>query len=141
MEESKKQYVRRTQKDYSEAFKLQVVHEVENGEIGITAARKKYGIQGHATIRTWIEKYGNFDKRYQIKSSMKKSIEQELMELRQQVKLLEKKNKLLSKELDQTDKKALFFDMMIDIAEKEFNIPIRKKSLSKQSTNLENKKK
>lgn len=35
------QYFKRTQKDYSMAFKLVVVREVESGEIGIkTAARK-----------------------------------------------------------------------------------------------------
>ena len=71
---------------------------------------------------------------------MKKSPEQELMELRQQIKLLEKKNNRLEKELEQTDKKALFFDMMIDIAEEEFKIPIRKKSLSEQSINSKKKK-
>jgi transposase-like protein len=140
MEKTKNEYVKRTQKDYTEAFKLQVVSEVENGEIGITAARRKYGIQGHNTIRTWIEKYGIFDKSYQINKKMKKSPEQELMELRQQIKLLEKKNKRLEKELNQTDKKALFFDMMIDIAEEEFKIPIRKKSLSEQSTDSKKKK-
>ena len=140
MERTKNEYVKRTQKDYTEAFKLQVVSEVENGEIGITAARRKYGIQGHNTIRKWIEKYGIFDKRYQINKKMKKSPEQELMELRQQIKLLEKKNNRLEKELEQTDKKALFFDMMIDIAEEEFKIPIRKKSLSEQSINSKKKK-
>lgn len=58
---------------------------------------------------------------------MKKSPEQELMELREQIKLLKKQNQRLEKELEQTDKKVLFFDMMIDIAEQEFKIPIRKK--------------
>lgn len=140
MESKDYQYIKRTQKDYSEAFKLRVVQEVENGEVGITAARRKYGIQGHATIRTWIEKYGNFDKSYQIKKNMKKSPEQELMELKASNELLKKKNKRLEKELEQTDKKALFFDMMIDIAEEEFKIPIRKKSLSEQSITSAKKK-
>ena len=72
---------------------------------------------------------------------MKKSPEQELMALRQQLKLLEKKNRRLEKELNQADKKALFFDMMIDIAEEEFEIPIRKKSLPEQLINSKKKKK
>ena len=32
-EEKENQYVKRTQKDYSYAFKLRVVEEIENGEI------------------------------------------------------------------------------------------------------------
>ena len=63
-----------------------------------------------------------------------KSPEQKVLELEQQIKLLKKKNKSLERQLEQTDKKAIFFDMMIDIAEEEFKIPIRKKSLSGQSS-------
>ncbi|SBV92634.1 conserved hypothetical protein [uncultured Dysgonomonas sp.] len=32
----------------------------------------------------------------------------------------------MEKQAETSDKKAIFFDMMIDMAEKEFNIPIRK---------------
>ena len=45
-EKSKNEYVRRSQKDYSMSFKLQVVQEIESGELTIYAARRKYGIQG-----------------------------------------------------------------------------------------------
>ena len=62
MENKEGQYVKRIQKDYTLAFKLQVVSEVENGEIGLRAAQRKYGIQGDSTIRTWIEKHGQFNK-------------------------------------------------------------------------------
>ena len=37
------EYVKRTQKDYSYAFKISVVIEVESGELGIKAAARKYG--------------------------------------------------------------------------------------------------
>ncbi|MBB6462003.1 hypothetical protein [Flammeovirga kamogawensis] len=36
------QYTKHAQKDYSYSFKLQVVDEVERGEISITAARLRY---------------------------------------------------------------------------------------------------
>jgi len=136
MEESKDSTrKKRTQRDYSYAFKLQVVSEVERGELSQTQALRKYGIQSGSTIRDWVQKYGNFDKRYKLERKKMKSPEQKIMELEQKVKLLEKQKKSLEHELEQTDKKALFFDMMIDIAEEEFNIPIRKKSLSDQSNN------
>lgn len=50
------------------------------------------------------------------------------MELKQKVRLLEKQKKFLEHQVEQSEKKAILFDMMIDIAEEEFNIPIRKKS-------------
>ena len=137
MENQEKGYKKRSQKDYSYSFKLQVVEEVERGELSQSQARKKYGIQGASTVRKWIEKFGKFDRKYELQKEKMKSPEQKIMELEQQIKLLEKKNKSLERQLDQTDKKALFFDMMIDIAEEELKIPIRKKSLSNQLTSID----
>ena len=134
MNKTDNQYLKRSQKDYSYSFKLQVVGEVERGELSQNQAKKKYGIQGASTVRNWIEKFGNFDRSYELAKKKMKSPEQKIFELEQRVKLLEKQNKSLAHELEQTDKKAIFFDMMIDIAEEEFKIPIRKKSLSNPST-------
>lgn len=125
-------YLKRTQRDYSYAFKLQVVDEIERGELSRVEALKKYGIQSGSTIRSWIRKFGTLDRSYEQKLKKMKSPEQKLLELEQKIKLLERKNKSLERQLDQTDKKAVFFDMMIDIAEEEFKIPIRKKYLSDQ---------
>lgn len=128
------EYIKRTQKDYSMSFKLQVVQEVERGELGINAATRKYGIQGNATVVTWLRKFGNFDWENQTPSNMPKTQEQKLLELEQKVKLLEKQKAFLKKQVETADKKAIIFDMMIDLAEKEFNIPIRKKCSPEQST-------
>ena len=92
-------------------------------------------------FKNWIKKFGNFDRQYELQLKKMKSPEQKIMELEQQIKLLEKKNKSLERQLERTDKKAIFFDMMIDIAEEELKIPIRKKSLSDLSTNSKKSKK
>ena len=135
-------YVKRTQKDYSYAFKLSVVSEVESGELGIKAAARKYGIQSHSTVTNWLRKYGNFDWVNKSTVKMPKSKDQKLYELEQKVLLLEKQKKELEKQAENADKKAIFFDMMIDIAEEEFKLPIRKKSLPEQLINSRlNKKK
>jgi len=141
MESTGNEYVKRTQKDYSYAFKLQVIEEYEQGNDTITGLADKYGIQSSSTIRRWIKKYSNLDRSYQLKRSKMKSPTQRILELEQELKLEQKKNRTLEKELDQTNKKAIFFDMMIDIAEKELNISIRKKSLSNQLKNSKGKKK
>ena len=136
---SKNEYIRRSQKDYSMSFKLQVVQEIESGELTIYAARRKYGIQGGNTVTAWLRKYGTFDWENQTPSKMPKSQEQKLMELEQKVKLLEKQKAFLERQVETADKKAIIFDMMITLAEKEYNIPIRKKCSPEQSTTTEKK--
>lgn len=140
-EEQESKYVKRTQCDYSYAFKLAVVSEVERGELGIKAAVRKYGIQSHSTITVWLRKYGNFDWVNKSTIQMPKSKDQKLLELEQKVLLLEKQKKALEKQVETADKKVILFDMMIDIAEEEFKIPIRKKSLPEQSIDLKSNKK
>lgn len=134
MKNEQTQYVKRTQKDYSMSFKLQVVHQVECGELTIGAASRKYGVQNPSTITNWLRKFGNFDWQTQTPSVMKKTPEQTIIELEQKVKLLEKQKNLLEHHLEFQSEKAIFFDMMIDIAEKDLNIKIRKKCLPEQLT-------
>lgn len=129
-------YVKRTQKDYTMSFKLQIVQEIEQGRISITQVRKDYGIQSRATIVQWLRKFGNFDWENQTPSIMSKSPEQKIMELETKVKLLEKQKALLERQSFVADNKAIIFDMMINLAEKEYQIDIRKNSSTEQSTFL-----
>lgn len=124
MEKEENKYVRRSSKDYSMSFKLSVVQEYETGCISLASLQRKYGIQGSETVKRWIEKYGTFDVSNQSYHPMEKSKDQKLLELEQKVRMLERKNARLEKELALKDMKADFFDMMIDIAEKEYNIDI-----------------
>lgn len=133
MQEENKECKKRTQKDYSYSFKMQVVSEFLDTGVSQQAICTKYGIQSSSTIRRWVEKFGKLDAGYQIKLQMKKTQTQKILDLEQRVKLLEKQKATLEQELEKSDKRALFFDMMIDIAEEELKIPIRKKPLSNQS--------
>lgn len=128
MDKDTSSYQKRTQKDYSLSFKLQVVREIEQGLLTRVQALDKYGIQAGSTIRSWLKKYGKFDYDFTIQQSMSKTPEQRILELEQKVKLLEKQKARAEYLAERADKKAILFDMMIDIAEKELKIPIRKKS-------------
>lgn len=121
---------KRTQKDYSLSFKLQVVKEIELGHLTRVQAMDKYGIQSGSTIRAWLKKYGNFALDYTIKQSkrMEKTPQQRILELEQELILAKKQQAKLEHELSQSNKKVVLFDMMIDIAEEELDIKIRKKS-------------
>lgn len=133
MKEKENGYVKRTQKDYSMSFKLSVVKEVETTEIGLCAIARKYGIQSESTVKRWMEKYGTFDWTNIKGGNMPKSKDQELLELKEKVKMLERKNARLEHELEMKDHKVALFDLMIDIAEKDLKVDIRKNILPGQS--------
>lgn len=67
---------------------------------------------------------------------MPKSPEQQIMELEAKVKLLEKQKALLEQQAHIADSKAIIFDMMINLAEKEYQIDIRKNLSPGQSSIL-----
>ena len=50
---------RREEIRYSEAFKLEVVREVEAVGLAFDAVSQKYGIQGSSTVSNWVRKYGH----------------------------------------------------------------------------------
>lgn len=131
MKEIQNQYVRRSQKDYPLSLKLKIVSEIENGHLSLNAAQQKYGIQGNQTVKNWLKKYGNFDWEHKVNEMQKKSPEQELMELQQELALANKKINRLEAEVKKSDHKAIIFDMMIDLAEKEYKIDVRKNSYPK----------
>lgn len=124
----KTNYVKRTQKDYSLSFKHQVVFEVESGLESTRFVQRKYGIQARSTVVSWLRKYGTFDWENQTISKMSKSAEAKIKELESKIKLLEKQKNRLQKEVEVSSDKAAIFDLMIELAEKEYNIDIRKNS-------------
>ena len=135
MKEKGNGYVKRTQKDYSMSFKMSVVKEVETTDIGLCAIARKYGIQSETTVKRWMEKYGTFDWTNIKGGKMPKSKEQELLELKEKIRQLERKNARLEHELEMKDHKVAIFDLMIDIAEKDLKVDIRKNMLPGQSKN------
>lgn len=131
-------YVKRTQKDYSMSFKLQLVQEIESGQLSRSEASHKYGIQAKSTVREWLRKYGNFDWENQSRNTLSKTPEQKILELEAKVKLLEKQKARAEYLAERADKKAILFDMMVDMAEKEYDIPIRKNYAPGLSTSSRN---
>jgi len=117
---------KRTQKDYSLSFKLQVVDEIETGQLDRLNAHLKYGIQARSTITQWLRKYGTFDWENLSVVSVAKTPEQKIIELEAKVKLLEKQKARAEHLAERADKKVIIFDMLVDMAEKEYDIQIRK---------------
>jgi len=121
-------YKKRTQKDYSQTLKLQIVQEIEHGILSISQAQRSYGIQSRSTVVNWVKKFGTFSFEHtHSKQTMEKTPEQRILELEQRIKQLERQKKDAEYIADRAQKKAILFEMMVDIAEEEFNIPMRKK--------------
>ena len=113
---------KRTQKDYTLAFKLQVVDEVEKGELSQDAAQRKYGIQGNATILVWLRKHGRLDWSPNNTMSKKHPPNKKIKELEKKIKRLEEDKEILN--------------TAIDIADEMLNTDIRKKYLSLLSKDM-----
>jgi transposase len=108
-------HLKRTQRDYSLAFKLQVVDEIEKGLLTWRQSQKKYGIQGKSTVLVWLRKHGTLD--WISKTPMKKKAPPKtyISQLEKKIKLLEAEKEILNR--------------AIDIADDMFNTEIRKKYL------------
>lgn len=118
MKDQKQPRKKRTQRDYTLAFKLQVIGEVERGELNQDQAARKYGIQGNSTILQWIRKHGTLDWKELPTLSKKKTPEQRIKEL----------EALLEREKE----KVHVLNTAIDIADEILKTNIRKKYLPEQ---------
>ena len=77
---------KRTQRDYSLAFKLSVVDQVEKGEMTYKQAQAYYGIQGKSTVLVWLRKHGTLSWNLPSERDMKKETpEQKIKRLEQEL--------------------------------------------------------
>ena len=76
---------------YSEAFKQQVISELEAGKFsGAFAAARAYGIRGQGTVSGWLRKYGRSDLMPRRVTITTMTEEDEAKALKQRVRELEK---------------------------------------------------
>lgn len=103
MNTGQRDFSKRTQKDYSLAFKLQVADEVEKGHLSYKQAQMKYGIQGRSTVLVWLRKHGSLD--WQSKTPMKKKAPPKtyISQLEAKIKRLEEEKEILNKAIDVAD--------------------------------------
>lgn len=94
---------RRTQKDYSLAFNLQVVDEVEKGLLTYKQSQKKYGIQGRSTVLTWLRKHGSLDWKSKAPMKKKKPPKSYISDLEAKIKRLEQEKEVLNRAIDIAD--------------------------------------
>lgn len=119
--------IKRTQRDYTLAFKLSVVEQVERGELTYKEAQKRYGIQGRSTVLIWLRKHGHLDW-YNLSSSDLVSAEMNKKPVLPPTP--EQRIKALEAELKDTKLKAQLFETMLEIIKTEYGVKLPKKPLS-----------
>ena len=99
----KREFLKKTQKDYSLAFKLQVVDEIEKGYLTYKQSQKKYGIQGRSTVLVWLRKHGILDWKSKLPMKNKKPPKSQISELERRIKRLEAEKEILNRAIDIAD--------------------------------------
>lgn len=113
-----------------EEDRVNAVLDILKGTVTAEEVRKKFGITSINSIYTWIGKYVSQEKSLSLEEQTeedmaRKSKDDQIRELKAQL-------KQARKEAELEKLRAHAYDTMINIAEETFNIPIRKKSGTKQ---------
>jgi transposase-like protein len=115
---------------FSEDFKLRVVKEYESGQHSVVELEKIYDIS-NALIYRWIYKYSTYNKKnIQIVEMKDSQLEK--------IKALELKNKELERAVGQKQMAIDYLEKMIQIAEEELKIDIKKNSNTPHSGGFKN---
>ena len=122
MEKVTEKKSKRSQRDYTLGFKLQVVAEVEQGDLTYKQAQKKYGIQGRSTVLVWLRKHGRLTWDFNP-NAMSQTPNQRIKELEALLAASEKRAK-------EAELKARLLDTILDVAEGQMGIQIRKKPVA-----------
>lgn len=116
---------------YPNDFKMQVVQEYLSTDLSQKDLMDKYNIRGNNTIKLWMRKFD-------VQTPSQQQIELQRIMAKEKEKTpyereLEARVKRLESQLEDEKLRTLALSTMIDIAEKELKISIRKKSGAKPS--------
>lgn len=122
---------KRTQRDYTLAFKLAVVDEVEKGELTYKQAQRRYGIQGRSTVLVWLRKHGRQDW-----GSLKGANQRRSDPVSKQPKpqTPEQRIKELETQLKDANQKAQLFEAMLEVIRTEYGVKLPKKPSGESSS-------
>ena len=119
--------IKRTQRDYTMAFKLGVVEQVEKGELTSSQAQDRYGIQGKSTVLNWLRRYGRLGWSVAATSAAM-PIDKEPTQ-----RTPEQQIKALQVQLAQAQEKAKLFEAVLEVLKKDYGVRVVKKPLGKSS--------
>lgn len=122
---------RRTQRDYTLAFKLSVVDEVERGELTYKQAQRRYGIQGRSTVLVWLRKHGRQDWSSVTGPTRHRS---DPVSKQSKPQTPEQRIKDLETQLKDATQKAQLFEAMLEVIRTEYGVKLPKKPSGESSS-------
>ncbi len=111
--------IQRTIKRYSTSFKQKVISEIESGKFSKSEARRLYDIGSDTSIHKWIRKFG---KLHLLTKVVRIELKDEVFKLKD----LERQKKALESALAQAQLKLIVYESIIDVAEEELGIDLKK---------------
>lgn len=117
---------KRTQRDYTLAFKLSIVDQVEKGELTYKQAQRRYGIQGRSTVLVWLRKHGRQDWGRLALNGIGRS---DAMSKEDRPLSPDQRIKELEVQLHDAHEKVRLFEAMLDVIRKEYGVKLPKKRL------------
>jgi transposase-like protein len=123
---------RRSQRDYTMGFKLQIVAAIEKGDMTYKQAQKIYGIQGRTTVLKWLRKHGKFDWIQPVRLTMPNTPKAKETPAQ--------KIKRLERELEDEQLRNRLLNEAVDILDAEYGAGLRKKYIAKERDAFKNRK-
>jgi len=122
--------MKRKVNQFPDELKFKIVQEYVQSSISKKDLMQKYGVRGNSCIMNWMRKFGlSYPTEEQIK--LNNQVTKESRKTPQE-RELEQKLKTLEQELEYEKLRTKALNTLIDIAEEELKISIRKKSGAKQ---------
>ena len=109
-------------KHITDDVRLSYLEEYMSSDQSLNSFEKKKGLS-HNSIKNWLRTFGLEDKPTQM---LMKSKDPSKRELEEEVLALKKRIRSLELELKHSNMSRDVYDCMIDLAEKKYNIPVRK---------------
>ena len=121
---------RRSQRDYTLAFKLSVVDQVKKGELSYKEAQRRYGIQGRSTVLVWLRKHGRQDwsQGASIRVPRSRPMTEPTLPLTPEQRIKEHEEQLAL-----SNQKAQFFEAVVNVLKNDYGVSIVKKRPGKSS--------
>lgn len=114
---------------YSEEFKKEIVSEIMSGKTTISEVRRIHNIGGNMTIGRWMKHYGKSGNLVKDKLHKHDNVMSNLTleQAKAKIKELEKQAKDMRSEMNGYRLESLFYKTMVDVAEENHGIDIKKK--------------
>lgn len=116
---------------FTDEDRMSIVSDYIQGLMSSKEIVQKYGLSSRQVLLSWVDKFAKDEDLVSLPAKQT-SDDMANLSLEDRLKELEAENKRLQRALELEKLRSKAYNTMIDVAEQTFNIPVRKKSGTKQ---------